>query len=154
MTILLLRHAEAGDRSTWAGDDRHRPTDRVGREQAAAIVEQYAGRPIDRILTSPYTRCVQTVEPLAADRGLLLEEEEDLAEGAPFDAVQRLLRQLDGTNAVLCTHGDVVAAVVADLRHRGADLPDDPRCQKAGTWVLDGDPGRPVAAYLAPAVRP
>ena len=34
-----IRHASAGDRDTWIGDDRARPLDDQGRQQAAALVE-------------------------------------------------------------------------------------------------------------------
>ena len=150
MTILLLRHAKAGDRAAWQGDDRLRPVSSPGRRQAEAIVRQLADRPIERLLTSPYTRCVETVEPLAAARGLPIEEDEDLAEGMPLDAVRRLLRRLTGTHALLCTHGDIVEAVVTDLWQRGVDVGPEPRWRKGSTWLLDGDPDRPVATYLPP----
>ncbi|MFW6010105.1 MAG: pantoate--beta-alanine ligase, partial [Actinomycetota bacterium] len=37
MTLLLVRHADAGDRAAWTGDDRARPLSATGREQALAI---------------------------------------------------------------------------------------------------------------------
>lgn len=150
MTILLLRHAKAGDRASWTGDDRLRPVSGPGRRQAEAITRQLADRPIERLLTSPYLRCVQTIEPLAEARGLPLEEEVALEEGKPLDGVRRLLRALAGSHALLCTHGDIVEAVVTDLGHRGIDVGPVPRWQKGSTWVLDGDPERPVATYLPP----
>ena len=36
MIVLLVRHARAGDRSEWEGDDRLRPLDKKGRRQAKA----------------------------------------------------------------------------------------------------------------------
>ena len=61
-----------------------------------------------RILSSPYVRCVQTVEPLAAALGLEVELDERLKEGKG-DAAAELLRE-DGV--VCCTHGDIVEALV------------------------------------------
>jgi phosphohistidine phosphatase SixA len=151
VTLLVLRHTHAGDRATWHGDDRLRPVSEEGERQARALVGLLAGYPLDRILTSPYVRCVQSVEPLAAARGLEVEEEDLLAEGAPLDLVQRLLHQLAGDHAVLCSHGDVIGAIVTDLAHGGVDLgPCPPRWPKASTWVLDGDPLAPRANYLPP----
>ena len=64
-TVLLLRHASAGSRREWEGDDCGRPLDRKGRRQATALAVALAARGIDRIRSSPYLRCLQTVEPIA-----------------------------------------------------------------------------------------
>lgn len=151
MTLLLLRHVHAGDRDTWVGDDRRRPASDLGIRQADALVAAYEGFPLTRILTSPYTRCVQSVEPLAAARGLAVEEEDDLAEGTPPDVVRRLLARLRDEDAVLCSHGDVIGSVVHDWHFRGVDLgPEGPRWQKASTWLVEGDPRVPSVRYLPP----
>lgn len=152
MTLLFLRHAHAGDRTQWQGDDRRRPLSDRGREQATAVVSLYTDRDVDRILTSPSTRCVQTVEPLAAARGIAIEEVDELAEGTPPDTVGRLLRDLAGTDAVLCTHGDVIELVMTDLTHRGVVVDDPPRWAKASTWVIDDGREPTHAAYLPPPV--
>ena len=153
MTLLLLRHVHAGDRDGWTGDDRRRPISDRGHRQADALVATYDGQDVTRILTSPYVRCVQSVEPLADARGLDVEVEDALAEGTPLDAVRRLFARLDGGTVVLCSHGDVIASVVQDLLVRGVDLggPDALRWQKGATWVLEGDPRSPrTARYLPP----
>lgn len=150
MTLLLLRHAHAGDRTHGQGDDRRRGLSARGRRQASAVVGRYADRPLDRILTSPLTRCIQTVEPLAAARGLPIEEVDELAEGTPLDPVDRLLRDLGTTDALLCTHGDVIELVVTDLAHRGVRFADPRRWPKASTWVVDDGRQPAQAAYLPP----
>lgn len=108
MTSVVLRHAAAGDRDHWDGDDFHRPLDAKGRRQAAELVELLRPFEVRRVVSSPYVRCVQTVEPLAAALGLPLELDERLAEGAGWAALALL--QEDGV--VSCTHGDVVREVV------------------------------------------
>ena len=40
MTILLIRHASAGDRYRWWGDDADRPLDERGVAEAAALVDE------------------------------------------------------------------------------------------------------------------
>jgi phosphohistidine phosphatase SixA len=151
VTILLFRHTHAGDRDHWVGDDRQRPLSGRGVRQAAAVVDQLAGYPVERVLSSPYLRCVQSVQPLASVRGLDVEEEHRLAEGTAFDLVRGLLRQVDGEHVVLCSHGDVIGAIVTDLAHRGVDLGEPgPVWQKGSTWVLDGAPDAPAARYLPP----
>jgi 8-oxo-dGTP diphosphatase len=101
---ILLRHASAGHRHDWPGDDEHRPLDAKGRREAEEIAETFGGEDIRRVLSSPYTRCVQTVEPLAAALGLEVEVDERLAEGAG-DAARPLLEE---PGVVACTHGDVI----------------------------------------------
>lgn len=105
---VLVRHASAGNRHDWEGKDRLRPLDERGRRQAAELAELLPPFGIQRVLSSPYLRCVETVEPLAEALGLPVEEDERLAEGAGR-AVLELLKE-DGV--VCCTHGDVVEDVL------------------------------------------
>jgi 8-oxo-(d)GTP phosphatase len=135
--LLIVRHGRAGDRSKWTGDDRDRPLDRRGRRQAKWLVEALAEFPIERILSSPFARCVQTVEPLAKARNLPVERVDALAEGAA-ESGARLLREVAGTCAVLCTHGDVIARIVPGKL-----------AKKGSVWVLSGDGLSPLR-YLEP----
>lgn len=140
--VVLLRHAAAGKRSRWEGDDRLRPLSKKGRRQAAELAAGLARYPVAEILTSPYLRCVQTVEPLAERLGIALREVPELAEGATKDALARLLGSLNGSPSLLCTHGDVVEMVV------GSGRPN----QKGGIWTLVDDEGglRPAEYFAAP----
>jgi 8-oxo-dGTP diphosphatase len=141
MAILLLRHASAGSRKKWKGEDRLRPLDRVGSGQAAALVDQLAGYPVSRIVTSPYVRCLQTVAPLADRLGLAVEARDELAEGASWAGVQALLGELDGATAVVCSHGDVILDLVGWERE----------ARKGSTWILErGGDGFVPAVYLPP----
>lgn len=108
MTSVLLRHAAAGDRDHWDGDDFHRPLDARGRRESEALVELLRPFGVRRVVSSPYVRCVQTVEPLAAALGLPLELDDRLGEGEGRAALD--LIQEDGV--LSCTHGDVVREVV------------------------------------------
>ena len=108
MTSVLVRHASAGHRLDWEHDDRLRPLDARGRRQSADLAALLRPLGLRRILSSPYVRCVQTVEPLAAALGLEVELDERLKEGKG-DAAAELLRE-DGV--VCCTHGDIVEALV------------------------------------------
>jgi phosphohistidine phosphatase SixA len=114
MSVILLRHASAGKREDWHGDDRLRPLDKRGRKQAVVLSELLLARGVRQVVSSPYVRCLQTVEPL----GLEIVEDERLAEGAPLDAVLALLSELD--DAVACTHGDVIDAVLGRSLKKGA----------------------------------
>lgn len=139
--LLLVRHASAGDRDAWVGDDAVRPLDPRGRRQARALVELLAPYAVTRIVTSPYVRCVQTVLPLAASLSLRAEERAELAEGSG-DAVLSLLPSLRPGSA-LCTHGDVVETLVGLGRPK----------KKGSVWLLDlraSGVAEPVR-YLPPA---
>jgi 8-oxo-dGTP diphosphatase len=118
VSVLLLRHASAGDRDEWEGDDRLRPLDERGRQQALTLRDLLRHRPVTRIVSSPYVRCIETVEPLADALGVEVEIDERLAEGTPRDLVLSLLEQLDG--GVACTHGDVIEAVLGYGLRKGA----------------------------------
>lgn len=120
MIVYLVRHARAGHRESWEGeDDRLRPLDERGQRQAEGLVAQLAGRDFSRILSSPYVRCVQSVEPLAAARGLPVEAVDELAEGAGEAAALELFRSLDAP-AVASVHGDLAEALLDDKLKKGA----------------------------------
>ena len=127
MSVLLLRHASAGKRSEWTGDDSLRPLDERGRKQAVALRDRLAKENIGRIVSSPYRRCVETVEPLAAGLGISVEVDERLAEGTPPRIAQSLLAELDG--GLACTHGDVIEGLLGYSLRKGAaatiDVDDD-----------------------------
>ncbi len=68
MTIYLLRHAKAGERNVWEGDDLLRPLSGRGHLQARGLLEVLADAQFDRLLSSPYVRCMETVVPLSGER--------------------------------------------------------------------------------------
>lgn len=105
--ILLIRHASAGRRDEWSGDDRLRPLDERGHRRAQALVELLAPYRIERIVSSPYVRCVQTVEPLAAACDLEVEPREELAEERQHIDAAGLLRSLAEEDVAVCTHGGI-----------------------------------------------
>lgn len=102
--LLVIRHASAGDRDDWAEDDVRRPLDARGLAQASGLVQRLAPFELERIVSSPFVRCVQSVEPLAAARGLEVEPVDALAEGAGGDQVRSLLFDLHGTATAVCGH--------------------------------------------------
>lgn len=154
MTILLLRHGQAGSRSDWRGpDDRDRPLTRDGRRQASDLVDALVEIPITEIRSSPYRRCVETVAPIAARLGVAVIIDEALAEG-PTAPGLALVRQLADRTALLCSHGDVIPGVLKALvAADGLDLGPAPRCQKGSVWFLEpraDDLRFVVATYLPP----
>lgn len=151
---LLVRHAVAQPREGWEDHDDDRPLDERGREQAAGLVGVLAGFPVTRVLSSPAVRCVETVAPLAAARGLVVEPTEALAEGIGRQALELVL-SLAGEAVILCSHGDVIPDILAALGPEGRAAAGS-RCQKGSTWVLvDGEAKpRPWGYVLPPPPGP
>ena len=117
--FVLVRHASAGSRREWVGDDRLRPLDKRGWKQARRLVEALARQELDRIVSSPYVRCVETVKPLGDERGLAVEERAEIAEGASRGETFELLDELEGSAFLLCTHGDVAFELLGEGMKKG-----------------------------------
>jgi phosphohistidine phosphatase SixA len=123
--VLLVRHGSAGDRALWEGDDRERPLDERGLAQAVALAALLSSYPVDRILTSPAVRCLQTIEPLAKTRGLEVEAREELSEEHQVTEGAALVSSLKGTDAVICGHGGLEQV-----------LREPPRWKKGAVFVV------------------
>lgn len=150
-TLFLVRHGAAGERQSWEGDDRLRPLSNKGEGQAKGIAVLLAGRHIEVIVASPYVRCRQTVQPLAEELGLAVGEDEALAEGAGGRATRELVRTLVGANAVLCSHGDVIPALLDWMTKKGMSLHPPFDCKKGSIWEIDVRAGQfRKARYLPP----
>jgi len=138
--IYLVRHAKAGSRDHWDDADELRPLSKNGWKQARAIAERLTKRAPSALLTSPFVRCRQTLEPLAAALDLDIVLEPRLAEGEPFAPVVDLLTSLPA-DAVLCSHGDIIPDTVAALQRRGCRM-DTPADWRKGTiWTIERSDG-------------
>lgn len=154
MSIHVVRHAKAGDRSEWDGPDELRPLSKTGAGQARALADLLAPAPVKRILTSRYRRCVETVEPLAERLGLEVEERSALAEEADVSDTWALLEELNGTEAVVCTHGNLVGPLLDRLHRRGVELADRWTCKKGSVWTIEeGRDGTFARARYTPPGR-
>ena len=103
-TVLLVRHASAGDRDKWKGDDRLRPLDETGSDQADELVRLLSRFDVQRLVSADYLRCVQTLQPLADSIGLEIEEQPLLSEegfpGHEQEAVEAIRELGDHEQAV------------------------------------------------------
>jgi 8-oxo-dGTP diphosphatase len=135
LTIYFVRHAKAGDRSSWSGPDSERPLSKAGRQQAHKLGKRLGAVGVTTLVSSPYVRCVETLEPLAERTGLSIDVDDRLTEGAPFEGVLELLDTLPG-GAVLCSHGDVIPETIEALVRRGLDVQTPADWRKASVWVL------------------
>lgn len=147
MPLLVVRHAHAGRRSAYRGDDRDRPLSPRGVVRAQELVPLLSEYRPQRILSSPFVRCWATVQPVAESLGLAVESVDELAEGHGADAV-RLLATMSGESAILCTHGDVATAMLEVLVPDGRDPARRSfRLQKGEVWVVQNTGSRPAILH-------
>jgi 8-oxo-dGTP diphosphatase len=148
LSIFVVRHAKAGSRKDWDGDDEERPLSKGGRRQVEALTARLAREHVTGLWSSPYVRCVQTLEPLAEACGLEVVAEPRLAEGTSPPDVLALLGELpDG--AVLCSHGDIIPELIDSLVRRGAEVLTPPDWRKASIWVLSPPDGEGHVATVS-----
>ena len=154
MALRVVRHAKAGSRSAWGQDDDLRPLTSAGERQAVALADRLVDGGRVRVMSSRFVRCTQTVGPLAERLGVEVEEHPALAEETDLDDTEALLERLAGIDAVLCTHGNVVSALLDRLRWRGTEIVGHAvgGGGKGSAWVLEPGPdgGWAKATYEPP----
>jgi 8-oxo-dGTP diphosphatase len=158
-SVLLVRHASAGSRSKWNGDDRLRPLDETGEEQAEELVRLLSRFEVEEIHAADYVRCVETVRPLSESIGVTPHETRLLADdGFPShetDAIE-LIRRLGrpGSAAVACSQGGVIDEIVERLADAdGLEIDEPLNLKKGGVWALSFDDHRLVGAERLPPPR-
>jgi 8-oxo-(d)GTP phosphatase len=154
-SLLLVRHASAGERADFDGPDELRPLDRRGREQARRLADVLPLFGPVEVLSADRVRCRQTVEPLAERLGLVVGTAQELGE-EEFQAdpqvglalVERLLEPRDGV-VVVCSQGGAIPSVLMALgvRFEGVAGRLWPPSAKGSAWALGGRPGALLADY-------
>ena len=150
-TFYLVRHAKAGSRSHWTGDDRLRPLSKKGVKQAEELVSVFERFPITAIYSSPFLRCVQTVEPLSRARNLDVKQSPALVEGQGLAGAMLFLGDAELDHVVLSCHGDLVWELVEDVVKRHVISAGEGGFEKASTWVVSYRDGQPTQARFIPA---
>jgi broad specificity phosphatase PhoE len=147
--IYVVRHAKAGDREMWTDDDALRPLTKPGRAQADGLIDLFADFDIAGVYSSPFLRCVQTVEPIARARTLSIKTSPALAEGAGLEAAMELMSAHD--DSVFCTHGDIVAELLDELIAQRIIRADAAHVAKGSTWKVELKSGSlRKASYIPP----
>jgi 8-oxo-(d)GTP phosphatase len=150
--LILVRHASAGHRNSWAGDDQLRPLDAEGAAEAMLLANLLACfAPRAQVVSSPARRCTESLRPYAAGFGGSVEAEAVLAvpghtAESPSartdraDTLRYLFRCLvaAGRPAVVCLHREnLPLALAAACSVLGAPPPAaQPDLPKGGFWVL------------------
>jgi len=137
--LILVRHASAGQKGSWPGDDLLRPLDAEGALDAMLLADLLpCFAPAARVISSAALRCVQTVRPYAAAFGGPVETEAALAVPGSAgdisfgrtdhaDSLRRLIRDLVAAAqpAVVCLHREnLPLALAAACSALGAPSPE------------------------------
>jgi 8-oxo-(d)GTP phosphatase len=153
MIVHLVRHACAGRKGEWPGSDDDRPLDVAGVAQAAALERALRHTPVGALVSSPLRRCVQTLEPLASHLGRAVTTSGALTPDADADDLVALLLDDAMADAVVCTHGETMQALLPRVEvvapADGAGL-----LRKGTAWTLEVDAGSGrivVADHLVPS---
>jgi 8-oxo-(d)GTP phosphatase len=142
--LAVVRHAKANPRGSWEGPDQLRPLETRGQERAAAIAPVLAAYGVKRLISSPSTRCVDTLRPHAAQARITMRSKAGLSEEgfaldpsrAPFH-VQRMVQR--GTPVAVCGHGPVLPAMLDVLAARASDLAADQLHEAADLGLAKGE---------------
>ncbi|MEE2034996.1 SixA phosphatase family protein [Rhodococcus chondri] len=150
--FVLVRHAHAGDKSKWPGRDIDRTLSTFGYRQARGLVATLEQFELRALFSSPAIRCRETLLPLAAARGLRIDDDRLLA---PDASPSELFAELEGSSAdgaLFCTHGEVLDALAEFARLRGwTCMTPVAMTPKGGAWIVDrGAVSALTLRYLPP----
>jgi 8-oxo-(d)GTP phosphatase len=144
--LILVRHASAGSKRDWAGDDLDRPLDSRGVLDATRLAMLLSCFGRCRVLTSAAERCIATVRPYAAQEGAALEivsaltagNADSRVGGVASEAAAAVAAVVDARQpAVICVHRENLPPLLSAACHRlGAPVPHGHALHKGGFWVL------------------
>lgn len=150
MTIYLVRHAKAGKRSEWHDEDDLRPLSDTGWKQAELLAESLHKLKVTKLISSPATRCFQTLEPLAKKAKLRVEIDKRLCEHGDVADMLEIAEEVEDST-VLSSHGDMIPELIKMLERRGMKIESKPDWRKASVWVVERtNRGFKSAVALAP----
>lgn len=128
--IIVQRHGAAMPRAKWRKGEKSRPLNAKGKKQAQALPGLIDAFDPGRVLSSPWKRCLATVEPVARIEGLDITTKDELTEAGASEhpsrtvaVIERVLQEARAT--VVCTHRPVLPLVIGAVRtaaDRGAAL--------------------------------
>ena len=105
---------------------------------------------VERIVTSPSSAACRPCVRSRSNAGSA-SSDDALVEAAPVTAALDLLARVADAPTILCSHGDVIPALVEHLAASGARIVTDRDWKKGSTWVLErGADGRWPDALRAP----
>ena len=115
--LVILRHTSATPRASWAGEEAKRPLLPEGRQQAKRLVGLLDAYGPKRLVTSPWTRCQQTVAPYSKKTKRTLIERSQLTELANERGPRKTKNVIEDTfgqtkNALICSHRPALPTIL------------------------------------------
>jgi 8-oxo-dGTP pyrophosphatase MutT (NUDIX family)/phosphohistidine phosphatase SixA len=129
--VVVLRHGHAYPRSAWGRDDAERPLAAAGVRQAEALVPLLLAWGPERVYSSPWARCVESVRPYLVASGARLRTKSRLSEEGhrrdPAKVSHLVTTLLAKRRPVLvCTHRPVLGTLLGTLAgHNSAGVAGD-----------------------------
>lgn len=164
--LLFIRHAKAKPRSTWVGAEGERTLAATGKRQALAVGRLMEAWAPERLISSPWVRCLQTLDPYAKGRGISIKEKRALTEDHNARSPQATAKVIEALfdkkekSLALCTHRPVLATVLKVLRGNlskdlSKHLPsEDPYLKPGEMWVLQVSCQEPRTVVSLEQVKP
>lgn len=132
--VIIVRHAKAKPRSTWSAAEGERPLAATGKRQAIAVCRLLEAWGPQKLYSSPWTRCMQTIAHYNRRTGVPIKTKSAITEAAhkrrPKRAAKVVQSVFDKDYPVaLCTHRPVLPTVLEVLgknsnKHLASCLPD------------------------------
>ncbi len=150
--LVVLRHGHARPKSVWGHEDADRPLSPVGAAQAQVLVPLLRAWSPARVVSSPWERCLETVEPYLARTGAPLKVKGRLSEAGhrrdPGKVARLVTRALaKGRPTIVCTHRPVLSTVLGTLAgHASAGVGDS--IPRTDPYL---EPGEALVAHVSAA---
>lgn len=124
--LLLARHTRATKRSAWKekgkyGREETRPLTKTGYERAESLVRVFSAYGVEKIVSSPWRRCMESVTPYAKAAGLAVETQDELTEAAhakkpkPVASLIRNWLRKELLPTVVCLHRPTLPTVMQTI---------------------------------------
>lgn len=151
MKLYFLRHGEAGDPAQWEGNDAERPLTDDGQRRMVLEAETMRSLElgVDRILTSPLLRALQTAEIVAAQlkrKDRLVKDPRLDVDFSPERLAEILRENRDVRDLMLVGHEPSMSAAIGsltggrvELKKGGlarAEVPDPAQLSGELEWLL------------------
>ncbi|MFI5268689.1 MAG: NUDIX domain-containing protein [Chloroflexota bacterium] len=150
-TLVFVRHARAGKKRRWKGEDSLRPLDIEGAAQAERLRAVAPCYGPTHIASADLVRCADTVRPTSTDLGIPVDIEPRLGResyAADPKATLDWIRELvaSGGTSMLCSQGEVIPDVLSRLAQRSQLRLRRPPVRKGSVWVLSFSAGKLISA--------
>ncbi len=118
--FIVLRHGKAVSRSQWDKSEGKRPLQPQGRKQSLALVPVLSAYGVKSIISSPWTRCIETVKPFSVKKDIKIDERAPLSEQGHHEKPAQVAKLVEslvaaGRSTVVCSHRPVLPTILNTL---------------------------------------